>query len=155
MRWRPTRRQWRAMLAGLVVLALAGALTVYNRFFREADPPVFASDQDHFLFGSIGTEAGQGVPYWIWLVLPRIFPDLLPGPGGYASLGLVSRSDTEMPAGLSKVTVGFPRVGINCAFCHTASYRLRPDDAPVLVPVVIPCVPIIGSSSLSPLILRQ
>ena len=122
------------MLAGLVVLALASALTVFNRFFREADPPVFASDQDHFLFGSIGTEAGQGVPYWIWLVLPRVFPDLLPGPGGYASLGLVSRSDTEMPAGLSKVTVGFPRVGINCAFCHTASYRLRPDDAPVLVP---------------------
>ena len=28
-----------------------------------------------------------------------------------------------MPVGLSKVTVGFPRVGINCAFCHTASYR--------------------------------
>ena len=39
----------------------------------------FASDEDHFLFGSIGTEAAEGVPYWIWLVLPRVFPDLLPG----------------------------------------------------------------------------
>ena len=29
----------------------------------------------------------KGVPYWIWLVLPRVFPDLLPAPGGYASLG--------------------------------------------------------------------
>jgi hypothetical protein len=133
VRFPPTRRQWRVILAGLVVLAFAGSLFVYNSFFREADPPVFASDEDHFLFGSIGTEGNQGVPYWIWLVLPRIFPDLLPGPGGYASLGLVSRGDMEMPVGLSKVTVGFPRVGINCAFCHTASYRLRPDDPPVLV----------------------
>ena len=133
MRVRPTRRQWRVILAGLVVLAFAGSLFVSDRVFREADAPVFASDEDHFLFGSIGTEGNQGVPYWIWLVLPRIFPDLLPGPGGYASLGLVSRGDMEMPIGLSKVTVGFPRVGINCAFCHTASYRLRPDDPPVLV----------------------
>jgi hypothetical protein len=133
LRW-PTRRQWRGIFAAVVVLGFAGALVTYNRFFRESDPPLFRSDEDHFLFGSIGTEANEGVPYWIWLVLPRVFPDLLPGPGGYASLGLVSRGGAEMPIGLSKVTVGFPRVGINCAFCHTASYRLRADDPPVLVP---------------------
>jgi hypothetical protein len=130
----PTRRQRRALFAAALVLGVAGALVTYDRFFREEDPPVFQSDEDHFLFGSIGTEANEGVPYWIWLVLPRIFPDLLPAPGGYASLGLVSRGGAEMPVGLSKVTVGFPRVGINCAFCHIASYRLRPDDPPVLVP---------------------
>ena len=55
----------------------------------------FASDEDHFLFGSIGTEASEGVPYWIWLVLPRIFPDLLPGPGGYASLGIAPEATTR------------------------------------------------------------
>ena len=60
----------------------------------------------------------QGVPYWIWLVLPRVFPDLLPAPGGYASLGFLAKDGHEMPIGLSKVTVGFPRVGINCA-CAT------------------------------------
>ena len=38
-----------------------------------------------------------------------------------------------MPIGLSKVTIGFPRVAINCAMCHTASYRLRPDDPPTIV----------------------
>src|SRR5687767_4213145 len=134
MRIWPTRRQWRAIFAVVVVLGFAGALITYTRFFRDAAPPVFKSDEDHFLFGSIGTEANEGVPYWIWLVLPRIFPDLLPRPGGYASLGIVSRGGADMPVGLSKVTVGFPRVGINCAFCHTASYRLRPDDPPVLVP---------------------
>ena len=63
------------------------------------------------------------MPYWIWLVLPRIFPEYLPRPGGYASLGMLARDGHEMPIGLSKVTVGFPRVGINCAMCHTASFR--------------------------------
>ena len=38
-----------------------------------------------------------------------------------------------MPVGLSKVTIGFPRVGINCAMCHAASLRLRPDDPPTIV----------------------
>ena len=133
MRFPPTRRQWRVILAGLVVLAFAGSLFVYNSFFREADPPVFASDEDHFLFGSIGTEGNQGVPYWIWLVLPRVFPDLLPAPGGYGSIGFLTKDGREMPIGLSKVTVGFPRVGINCASCHAASYRTRPDEPPTIV----------------------
>ena len=56
-----------------------GGLFTYVRFFREEPPPFFASDEEHFLYGSVGTEAEQGVPYWIWLVLPRIFPEYLPG----------------------------------------------------------------------------
>ena len=79
-------RFWRRLAFGLiVVLGTASAILVYERFFREEPPPYFASDEDHFLFGSIGTESAEGVPYWIWLVLPRVFPDLLPAPGGYAS----------------------------------------------------------------------
>src|SRR5579864_5870596 len=124
----------RKLLGVLVVVALAaaGGLFAYDRFFREEAAPYFASDEEHFLYGSIGTEAEQGVPYWIWLVLPRVFPDHLPGPGGYASLGLLGADGHEMPIGLSKVTVGFPRVGINCAMCHTASVRLRADAPPTI-----------------------
>ena len=44
-----------------VVLGCApAALFVYNRFFREQPAPYFASDEDHFLFGSIGTEGRAG-----------------------------------------------------------------------------------------------
>jgi hypothetical protein len=121
-------------IAVVGVLALAAAAFVYVEFFREDPAPFFATDEDHFLFGSIGTEAEQGVPFWIWLVLPRIFPEHLPGPGGYASLGLLSRDGHEMPIGLSKITIGFPRVGINCAMCHTGSYRARPGDPLTIVP---------------------
>jgi mono/diheme cytochrome c family protein len=128
------RTRWRRLLvASVVVLGVAGAMFTYEHFFREEPAPYFESDEDHFLFGSVGTETSDGVPYWVWLVLPRIFPDLLPGAGGYGSLGVLSKDGSEMPVGLSKVTIGFPRVGINCAMCHAASLRLRPDDPPVVV----------------------
>ena len=39
-----------------------------------------------------------------------------------------------MPIGFSKVTVGFPRVGINCAVCHSATFRARAQDVPTIYP---------------------
>src|SRR5678809_1671562 len=116
-------------IGGVVaVLLLVGGLFTYTHFFRTEPPPFYASEEDHFLFGSIGTEESGGIPYWIWLVLPRLFPEYLPAPGGYALLGLLSKEGYEMPVGLSKVRIGFERVGINCAVCHTGSYRLHPGD---------------------------
>ncbi|MQA30842.1 MAG: cytochrome c [Luteitalea sp.] len=128
------RRMWTAVgIVTILMAAIAGGVT-YVKFFRELPAPYFASDEEHFLFGSTGTEAEQGVPYWIWLVLPRIFPEYLPRPGGYAALGILGKDGHEMPVGLSKVTVGFPRVGINCAVCHTARWREKPGDVPTIVP---------------------
>jgi hypothetical protein len=91
----------------VVVGAIIGGVT-YVKLFRESPAPYFASDEEHFLFGSMGTEAEGGVPYWIWLVLPRLFPEYLPRPGGYATLGMLGKDGHEMPVGLSKVTVGVP-----------------------------------------------
>jgi mono/diheme cytochrome c family protein len=119
--------------AVVAVLVIAGGVFTYDHFFRTEPAPFFASDEDHFLFGSIGTEETDGIPYWIWLVLPRLFPEYLPAPGGYASLGMLAKDGHEMPVGLSKVTIGFERVGINCAICHTGSYRLHPGDPPTIV----------------------
>lgn len=133
MTWMTSRRQ-RLVVLVLVLLVAVGGLFTYDRFFREEPAPYFASDEEHFLYGSVGTEAEQGVPYWIWLVLPRIFPEYLPGPGGYAAIGVLGQAGHEMPIGLSKVTVGFPRVGINCAMCHAASFRASVDDVPVIYP---------------------
>ena len=123
----------RAVAVALVLVALAGTLTYYE-FFRTVPPPFFASDEEHFLYGSIGTEGTAGVPYWIWLVLPRVFPDKLPYPGGYSSLGILSQEGRELPVGFSKQTIGIERVGINCAFCHTSSYRTSASEKPVYVP---------------------
>jgi hypothetical protein len=97
--------------------------------------PQFASSEDHFKYGSIGAEEDTGLPYWIWQVLPRMFADKLPGPGGYASLGIVWEEGRELPVGFSKRNVwGISSVAINCAFCHTATFRTQPEARPTIVP---------------------
>ncbi|MBI3301711.1 MAG: hypothetical protein HYZ72_06495 [Deltaproteobacteria bacterium] len=100
-----------------------------------------------FKYGSIGTEATAGIPYEIWKVLPKVCSqfgarnetkDLTNEEKWYASFGIVKERDRELPIGFSKRKVsikvsiwGVPilwgrevtRVGINCALCHTATYR--------------------------------
>ncbi len=89
--------------------------------------------RENFLYGSVGAEGEQGIPYWLIPVLPRIFGDYLPGPGGYASLGLPWEEGKEFPAGFSKKTVIIPRVGFNCALCHSTQYRTSAEAKPVVV----------------------
>ena len=74
-----------------------------------------------------------GIPYWIWVVLPRVFPDLTPGPGGYKAFGVIWEFGKEAPVGFSKKTIGFPRVGNNCALCHVSEYRTIEDENPRLI----------------------
>ena len=129
---RVSRIAW--LLIALILVAGAVSLHIYYRLYRVAPAPQFESAEDHFLHGSIGTEEQRGIPYWIWLVLPRVFPEYLPAPGGYASIGIMPRAGYEMPVGLTKVDIGVPRVGVNCAFCHTATVRATPSDAPAFYP---------------------
>lgn len=112
------------------VLPLVLLLPVHGTwyyFFRE-QPVRYAEAEENFKYGSIGTEVDQGIPYWIWLVLPRVFPEKLPGSGGYMSLGMNWEEGRELPVGFTKQTVGFPRVGLNCAACHSSSYRKSKDE---------------------------
>jgi hypothetical protein len=132
----PRFRKWlRIALIGLVVIGVPLGIFVWYRLFRHVDQPEWiTSDPElNFLHGSIGTEAQGGIPYWIVVVLPRIFDDLLPGPGGYASLGLPWKEGAELPVGFSKKTVGFDRVGFNCALCHATQYRETPEATPTIV----------------------
>jgi len=63
-----------------------------------------------------------------------VFPEKLPYPGGYESLGIVAQEGRELPIGFSKQTIGIERVAINCAFCHTSRYRTSPAAKPVIAP---------------------
>jgi len=121
----------------LVLFVIAGAVGYIgcDRFFREYPQPdwVMESDELRFKYSSIGAEYDTGIPYWIFYVLPRVFPDKFPGPGGYDSLGVVWEQGRELPVGFTKKTIGFPRLANNCASCHVASYRSKPDEAPTLV----------------------
>jgi hypothetical protein len=120
-------------LAVLLVLGVIVGITAWYKFFREVDDGPFANAEERFKYGSINAEADAGLPYWIWVALPRVFPDLLPGPGGYRSFGLPWEEGKEMPIGFTKKIVGFPRVANNCAICHVAAYRTKPDQTPTYV----------------------
>ena len=129
-------KRWlvRALIV-LVILAVPLGFYGWYKFFRDVPQPesITGNPERNFLYGSIGAEGEAGIPYWIVVVLPRIFDDLLPGPGGYASLGIPWEPGVELPVGFSKKTVGFERVGFNCALCHATQYRTAPDAQPTIV----------------------
>jgi mono/diheme cytochrome c family protein len=126
------RRKKRRLVGILVVLGLMLALlggVAYFKLLREVPQQLAdASMEEQFKYGSIGAENDQGMPFWIWVVLPKMFPEYLPAPGGWASLGLAWEQGREMPVGFSKKTIGFERVAINCALCHTGRVR-KPGEA--------------------------
>src|ERR1051325_8460619 len=127
--------RWKLALLVLVIFAIVFGAVGWYKFFREEAQPdwVTATPDLRFMYGSIGAEHDAGLPYWIFYVLPRMFPEKLPGPGGYASLGVAWEQGQELPIGFTKKTIGFPRVANNCASCHTASYRVSANSNPVFV----------------------
>ena len=92
----------------------------------------YADIEEHFKYGSIGGEEANGIPYWIWKVLPVMFPDKLPGEG-YTSLGFISEPEQDLPIGFSQSKILFNRVGQNCATCHAGSLRDTPDSQPQII----------------------
>lgn len=125
------RIRW--IVLAVIIVLLFGAVFGWYKFFREVPQPPFASAEERFKYGSLGGENEAGIPYWVFLVLPRMFPEHLPGPGGYASLGIPWEQGHDLPIGFPKKTIGFERVGNNCAVCHTASYRASADENPTYV----------------------
>jgi mono/diheme cytochrome c family protein len=123
------------VVAVLLVLAGAGGLFTWYQFFREEPQPewITADAETRFKYGSIGAELDAGIPYWIFYVLPRMFPEKIPGPNGFASFGVSWEQGQELPVGFTKKVVGFARVGNNCASCHTTSYRLTDGETPTFV----------------------
>ena len=134
---RPHRR------GALVLVAAVGGVYVWYKAFRTV-PQEICGDvepsrradlcadpaEERFKYGSLGAEADLGIPYPIFHVLPRVFGDLMPGPGGYAAFGIPWEEGRELPVGFSKKTMGFPRITQTCAICHAASYRTAPDAKP-------------------------
>jgi hypothetical protein len=121
-----------------VILALVVVLILFAWFVLLRPVPQRATNDPLRVFdhGSIGNETQQGIPYWIWRVLPTMFPEYLPGnQDGYGAIGVFWEPGEELPVGFSKKTLGvIPRVAPNCAFCHQGSYRLHADEPAILVP---------------------
>src|SRR5262245_42439428 len=125
----------------LVMIAVVVGAVVWWKFFTE-ETQSFADDAERFKYGSLRGEALAGIPYPIFMILPRVFPDLVEkyategygpakaGYGGYGAFRLAWEEGQRLPVGLSIKRLGYERVTINCALCHTTSYRLKPDEPP-------------------------
>ena len=97
------RWKWRIVLLVVVALIATGFSYLAWRFTRD-DPVTYKDPEEHFKYGSTGGERESGIPYWIWKVLPKMFPEYLPGktftPGTeYASLGFLYESGKDLPIG--------------------------------------------------------
>lgn len=128
---RATRR-YLYIFVSILVLLLGSWLVL----LREVAQPGSNDPAWAFNHGSIGNEAAQGLPYWIWRVMPAVFSDLLPGDQrGFAAMGVAWAPGAPLPVGFSQKTLGvIPRVAPNCAFCHQGTYRLKAEDPETIVP---------------------
>ena len=116
----------------LILVALVGYVLWFNLFRSEPDIS-YASAEDHYKYGAIGLGADSRVPYWIWKVLPDMFPEKLPGPGGWASLGLIYEDGKDLPIGFAKRHIGYESVEANCALCHTGEFRRAAGEKPEML----------------------
>ncbi len=113
----------KVMFAGALVMLL---WTIALRAQTTPDSDTFPDADDHFKYGSIGTEERVGLPYWIWKVLPTVFEDKLPKrPGvGWERIGFLQDDKRHArPIGTSYKDDRIARVGLNCATCHVGTVR--------------------------------
>jgi hypothetical protein len=114
----------RVVVALLVIILLVMGGWTFSRTFLNY-PVDYNDSVEHFKYGSIGSETANGIPYWIWKVLPEMFPEKLPGKG-YESLGFLKEEGHDTPIGFSRRRAPIDRVGLNCAVCHTGTLRETP-----------------------------
>lgn len=124
------------ILLVIVLLALLLGVPAWWKLHHVSAQPswITSNPRDLYFYGAVGGGGASGVPYWMWLAMPRLFPEHLSGPGGYAALGISWEEGREMQVGFAKRKVGYLRVTGNCALCHAVSTPNGNDQAPAIHP---------------------
>jgi hypothetical protein len=133
------RRVWPWLSAAVVLIVLLGAWVAVS--IRIDAPAVYEDAEEHFKYGSIGSEPGVSLlqpvggvlpPYWVFRALPAICPDRIRG--GYESFGFTVEPGHELPIGVSRRRrIGVDHVGMNCAACHSSTVRDTATSPPRVV----------------------
>jgi hypothetical protein len=132
------KKIWLTIAAlAIVVIAGIGIALWYELCHIKAQPGWITADlKDRYYYGSVGAGKTAGIPFWVWLAMPRLYPEEMHDPGGYAALGMAWEETREMPVGFAKQQVGYIRVSGNCALCHVTTQPTQPDQPPRIVPAV-------------------
>jgi len=128
-------RLWRRIVLGIILIAFALVLAFLIGWrYSPNRPATYADIEDHFKYGSIGSDIENGLPLEVMKILPRMFPQYLP-PGSehdWAALGFHREPGHEMPVGFSKRRRFIELTGLNCAACHAGVARQSADADPKL-----------------------
>lgn len=132
--WRLWRARGRIALGVIAACLLFGAYLYVNYWYRDSAETFFDDPVRQFKYGSTGGERLAGIPVGIFNALPTLCRDYLPRrpdglPGeGWQALGFVYEPGMDRPVGTSKRrSLGFDRIGLNCATCHAGTWREGPD----------------------------
>ena len=126
------KQAWWKIFAILVAILATVLIYLVSPLLLGNGSVKYADIEDHYKYGSIGGEAANGIPYWVWKVLPIVFEDKLPGEG-YTSLGFIQEPEHDLPIGFSQAKIGFARVAQNCATCHAGTLRDTPESEPQII----------------------
>jgi hypothetical protein len=123
-------RRW--TVAVVVVVMLLGLAALLAQRYASNRPVAYDDIEDHFKYGSIGSDIESGLPLRILEVLPRIFPDYLPagGPKDYTAFGFIQEPGHRLPIGFSVRRRVIDLAGLNCAVCHVGQVSASVDAEP-------------------------
>ncbi|MGH6924127.1 MAG: cytochrome c [Propylenella sp.] len=126
-------RRRRAIRRGVIALAVLIVVVLFlGQRYALNRPVAYDGIEDHFKYGSIGSDIENGLPLRIMQVLPRMFPEYLPEGArqDYTAFGFVQEPDRAMPIGFSQRRRVLDVTGLNCAVCHVGQVRESPASEP-------------------------
>ena len=103
-------------LAWAAAAVIVGGPPAYRQLFPE--PTHYASDVEHFKYGSVGVEAASGLPYKVWRAMPGVCMPPGQREAGYRAFGFQWEPGRATPIGMPLERALVDRVGVNCAMCH-------------------------------------
>jgi len=120
--------------AAAVVTVVLGATLAVQRYPLDR-VTVYEDPEENFKYGSIAADTERGLPVRVLQVLPRLFPEYLPegAPQDFTAFGFIQEPGRPMPIGWSQRHMIVPRVGLNCAGCHTGIIRTSETAEPTVI----------------------
>ncbi len=135
-------RAWLFILLLVVLLlgtfTLAGILYGAYRYYLTYGI-TYEDDVKHFKYGSIGSELANGLPYRLFVALPKLFPEEFGKEKDYSHFGFIyeegKNRKKDLPIGFGQgVRSSIDVAWFNCSVCHTGKVILPGEDKPRIIP---------------------
>jgi mono/diheme cytochrome c family protein len=126
-------RRLAVAIAVLIILVVLAILLAHR--YPSNRVLTYGDIEEHFKYGSIGSDIENGLPLRVLQVLPRMFPQYLPegAPRDYTAFGFVQEAGHALPIGFSVRRRYIDLAGLNCAVCHVGQVKASAEVPPQTV----------------------